>query len=282
MEQQSAPAKPSADPSRRQDLPWQLKLFSKTIKKKEKLKLLLPLIPAAPHQRFLDLGCAKGTLSYFLRSKGGDWVHADLDLVNLDEAASLLGNTVVRVGSSLLPFRNAAFDCVVSLDFIEHLEDDSQCLAEINRVLKPNGLLILSTPITGRRFILNRLKNLIGMKPEVYGHKREGYTLRELSQRLLHAGFTVRYQGTYSRFFTELVELTLNVAFTKVLQRRKRGPSPRDGQITVGSATEMRSHNKAFLAYSVLYPFTYAVAQLDRLIPFLKGYATLLIAQKQP
>ncbi|MBN2053820.1 class I SAM-dependent methyltransferase [bacterium] len=263
--------------------PWQLKLFHKSIKKKEKLLLLESLLPDTTGMRILDLGCSRGTLSYLLRARGGDWVHADLDLVNLNEAMALLGTNVVRLGQTL-PFKDSAFDCVVSLDYIEHLEDDSACLDELHRVLAPGGLLILSTPITGRPFLLNRLKNVLGMTPDVYGHKREGYTIAELDQRLRAARFTVERRSTYARFFTELVELAINVAFTKIMSRRRRsGPArqARDGHISPGSGRELQSHAKAFKLYSLIYPFTWSVSRLDKVIPFVKGYATILVARKQ-
>lgn len=45
-----------------------------------------------------------------------------------------------------LPFRNATFDAVVSFETIEHLEDYHAFLAEIKRVLRPEGVFICSTP----------------------------------------------------------------------------------------------------------------------------------------
>ncbi len=45
-----------------------------------------------------------------------------------------------------LPFADDTFDCVTSTDVIEHLTDPKKHLSEINRVLKPTGVLILTTP----------------------------------------------------------------------------------------------------------------------------------------
>lgn len=45
-----------------------------------------------------------------------------------------------------LPFEEDAFDCVVSFETIEHLEDQEGMLAEFRRVLKPDGFLLISSP----------------------------------------------------------------------------------------------------------------------------------------
>lgn len=46
----------------------------------------------------------------------------------------------------LLAYADNSFDCVVSFQVIEHIEDDKLFLKEINRVLKPNGLALITTP----------------------------------------------------------------------------------------------------------------------------------------
>jgi SAM-dependent methyltransferase len=45
-----------------------------------------------------------------------------------------------------IPFPDAEFDAVVTFETIEHIEDDAVYVAEIWRVLKPGGVLLLSTP----------------------------------------------------------------------------------------------------------------------------------------
>lgn len=45
-----------------------------------------------------------------------------------------------------LPFEDGRFDCIVSFETIEHLEDQAGMLAEFRRVLKPTGFLLISSP----------------------------------------------------------------------------------------------------------------------------------------
>ena len=83
--------------------PWQLRLVKKSIKKKIKLRLLDRFVAVRGSRVALDLGCAQGILSYFVRGKGGFWVSADEDLSNLRTAQELLKNNLVALrGTELL------------------------------------------------------------------------------------------------------------------------------------------------------------------------------------
>lgn len=53
---------------------------------------------------------------------------------------------VIEADASSLPFENESFDFVFCRDVIEHVLDEQLVFAEINRVLKPDGYLLLTTP----------------------------------------------------------------------------------------------------------------------------------------
>ncbi len=258
---------------------WQLKLFGKTLKKKEKLTIIRALLPDLQSKRCLDLGCAKGTISYFLAREGGIWFHEDLDLVNVQATRDLVGNRVAVIPPTNIPHPDGTFDIIVSLDILEHLREDRAFVSEMVRVLKPGGCLILSTPATGPVYLLNRLKNAVGLTPDQYGHVVEGYRLVDLKAMLWEAGLSIDLATTYSRFFTELTELMINLIFVKFLRKKTIGK--RDGHITPGSADEVRKYAKQLTAYSMIYPFVWALTRLDRLLWWQKGYATLLRAYKR-
>ena len=80
----------------------------------------------------LDLGCA-------------DSVYADLfpDRVGFDVKP---GKRVDVVGDAhKLPFADETFDCILCTEVLEHLHTPHQAISEMNRVLKKDGLLILTT-----------------------------------------------------------------------------------------------------------------------------------------
>lgn len=113
--------------------------------------------------RLLDLGC--GTKPF--QRPGIDWVGFDVE-----------GNPFAdAVGSATsLPFDAASFDCILSTQVLEHVDDPQRMLLECSRVLKPGGMLILSAP---QYFQLHE-------EPHDYFRFTE-YGLRVLLER---AGFT--------------------------------------------------------------------------------------------
>ncbi len=260
--------------------PWQIRLTAKSIKKKEKLTLLRQSLRFDPVRVGLELGCSQGMLSYHIRQSGGFWVSADEDLANLKEAQTLLGQNLVQLRGSQLPFGDRSFDIVVCPDYLEHVEADDQVLSEVARTLKPEGTLILITPHTGKFFLLHKLRAALGLKLEYFGHKREGYSSRDLEAKLRRSGLQPEKKVTYSRFFSEFLELILNAVYIKFFSRRP-AEKRRDGHIRPSSSNEFMARQKVFSLYSFIYPLVWVVSRLDRLLFFQKGYSLVIWARKR-
>jgi len=97
----------------------------------------------------LDAASGEGYGSAWLAHSAASVVGLDLHRPTI-EAARLryrASNLAFEVGSvTAMPFADASFDCVVSFETLEHLEDQEQMLAEIRRVLRPDGFAVISTP----------------------------------------------------------------------------------------------------------------------------------------
>lgn len=260
--------------------PWQLQVFKRSLKKKEKCKILEKMLEIPMDTLNLDLGCAQGTLSYFLRKRGGSWLSADQDFLNLLSTQNLVQENLVQLAEGPFPFKNNSFDSVISLDYLEHLDEDDSCLEEIHRILKIGGQLILATPQTGKFFWLHKLRYLLGMKLEFYGHKREGYSLRGLQMKLEKAGFVLLKHKNFSRFFTEFLELLLNFVYIKFFGE-KTPIDLRDGHIRPATSEEFGAKKTTFRLYSVVYPLIWLISRLDKALFFLKGYGLIIWAKRR-
>jgi ubiquinone/menaquinone biosynthesis C-methylase UbiE len=105
----------------------------------------------AEGRRVLDAACGEGYGTALLGTKAAEAVGVDIDAGSIRHAQSTYHSATVRFveGSCTeLPFPDASFDVVVSFETIEHLDaaDQPPMLAEFARVLKPAGLLIISSP----------------------------------------------------------------------------------------------------------------------------------------
>ena len=193
---------------------------------------------------------------------------------------ALLNEPVEHAAPDRLPYYNAVFDRVVVIDVHEHLVTVSELNREIERVLSPGGIAVVTTPNGAAWLPVAVLKRICGMHPRQYGHVVQGYTAAQLERMLLEVGLTPERRGAYSRFFTELAEFTINFGYVKILARRKRGPRVETGTIAPGSAEQLRAVERTYRMYAAIYPFVRAFSRLDVLVPGRGGYAVAVTARK--
>lgn len=95
-------------------------------------------------KKILDLSCAGGETAKMLDQLGYRVVATEYGLLpKMPGAIESVGGVDLN---AFLPFRSASFDGVDMVEVIEHIENQSQLVREISRVLKPGGVLLVSTP----------------------------------------------------------------------------------------------------------------------------------------
>ena len=98
--------------------------------------------------RVLDIGCSSGDYLAYLRTLGWEVYGVELD----EEAARYARENFgidVRAGAAehtLKEFPDESFDVVTMWHVLEHLFDPSSVLAEVHRILRPGGILMLEMP----------------------------------------------------------------------------------------------------------------------------------------
>jgi len=98
-------------------------------------------------RRILDAGCGSGPLSAALRAKGAIMTGFDASPAMVELARQRLGEDATLLVADIsrpLPFADGAFDDVVVSLVLHYLRDWTAPLAELRRVLRPGGRLILS------------------------------------------------------------------------------------------------------------------------------------------
>lgn len=105
----------------------------------------IPALGLASGSRLLDAPCGSGALTLALGGAGFNALGADVE----SEAAAFLGDRFRKVDLNCpLPWDDGAFEAVLSVEGIEHLENPFSFLREAHRILKAGGILVLTTPNT--------------------------------------------------------------------------------------------------------------------------------------
>lgn len=133
-------------------------------------------------RHILDAGCGSGPLSAALRDKGALVSGFDLSAAMIELARRRLGEDADVIVADLaepLPYADAAFDDVVASLVLHYLRDWTDSLAELRRVLKPGGRLILS---------VNHPIMYPWLNPDGYY-----FDVADFSYEAEHAGQTITY-----------------------------------------------------------------------------------------
>ena len=112
------------------------------------------------NKKVLDLGCRDGRLTRHFIDQN-EVVGMDIDKIALKECEKKLNIKTKWVDFSIqIPLATSSFDVIIAGEVLEHLPCPSITVAEVSRILKPNGLFIGSVP--NSYHIKNRLRVLKG------------------------------------------------------------------------------------------------------------------------
>jgi len=262
--------------------PWQLKMFKKGLKKNLRLKSLqraLGRIEDDERCMLITCGDNNGAMNYFLRELGGKWSWVDLEDTCIDEISALLGESVEFSADEKISFEDGLFDHVIAIDVHEHVEDPNVITQEIRRVTKPNGQIIITVPNGDEDKLAVRIKHALKMTKETYGHRRVGFTVDELSDLMVKNRITPLMVDTYSRFFTEMLELSINLLYVKVLKKDSKN-ADEHAEIAPATSAQLEKVSGSYKLYSLIFPIYWAISKLDLLLPFTEGYCVLITGRR--
>jgi SAM-dependent methyltransferase len=141
----------------------------------------LALAGAATSWRILDLGSGTGGNLRLLRDLTFPYrFGTDVSLVAAASCVRKNLAPMLLADATNLPFADGTFDLVMAMDVLEHIERDDLAAAEIRRILRPNGIAIITVPAFAA---------LWGPQ-DVLSHHLRRYRMRSLMKLLKAAGFT--------------------------------------------------------------------------------------------
>ncbi len=151
----------------------------------------------------LDAGSGFGQYSWYLARAFPTWEVTGIDIK--EEEVSACNRFAQQTGRPNLRFfredlttyqKKASFDLILSVDVMEHIEEDENVFANFFSSLKPGGLLLISTPSDlGGSDVKHQ-----GDTSFIEEHVRDGYSVQEIRAKLSKAGFeTINASYSYGK-----------------------------------------------------------------------------------
>ena len=187
---------------RPRDLEWR-KFFSK--------------LSLQPKEKVLEVGCGTGVTllrlekTYRIRGWGID-VAGD----SIKTAKSLGGSAQFSQGSATkLPFKDAMFDVVYSMDVLEHIEDQERAILEMVRVLKRGGRILIYTINKKQKFTFNWVLDKLGV--DIYknvAHDPRLFVDAKIVEKLLKNN---KISEIHISYYDAFFSLGINLIITLIL-----------------------------------------------------------------
>ena len=179
---------------------------------KKRLKIINKL---SRKGRLLDIGCALGFFLELARDDGWDVQGLEISKYAYNYAKNMLKLPVINKTLEKSGFKSNSFDVVTMFDIIEHLPDPKSTLKEIRRLLKPNGLLVITTPNIGSitaKILWRNWEEVRRVREHIYFFSEN--TLKKILESL---NFEVLRMESAGRFFSVKMAVERGKLYNKAI-----------------------------------------------------------------
>ncbi len=221
----------------------------------------------------VDIACGEGYGSAFLASVASSVIGVDIDseAVKFASKKYIKSNLEYIVGTcSAIPVDSGSVDVLVSFETLEHHDQHVEMMLEVKRVLKPNGLLIISSPDKTYYSDQRNFKNAFHVK-ELTSHQFEDLLRSHFkntffaNQRVMYGSLVIPnvntnvqfelYGGDYSKMNILSIEPFYNIAFASDGLLPEMGSSFFNGdQIILDRMNSIYNSRSYKLGYFLLSP----------------------------
>jgi 2-polyprenyl-6-hydroxyphenyl methylase / 3-demethylubiquinone-9 3-methyltransferase len=196
--------------------------------------------------KVLDVGCGGGFSCEFMAARGAlvSGIDQSAKCIQAAEKHTAVSGFKIdyrQATGEKIPYADATFDAVVCVDVLEHVEDVKQVIAEIQRILKPNGLFFFDTinrNFKSRLVMIWLMENILGEIQRGVHDWNKFIKPEELTEWLQNSGYKdVEIQGF--DLFSDVLKLNISAYQYYKKTGKVRVKINRDNSIMyIGKATK--------------------------------------------
>ncbi len=179
---------------------------------KKRVRTIFEWVDPQDDSLILDMPCGRGFyLNMFRYATQSHIIGAELDWDVIQKAQANVGHLDVPLHNAniySLPYANHTFDAVILSEVLEHLDDDVNALKEVYRVLKPDGVVVITVPNANYPFWWDPINKTLetifkthiqhGVFAGIWANHVRLYTLPQLRNAVTGGGFTIEAERSFT------------------------------------------------------------------------------------
>lgn len=167
-------------------------------------------------QTVLECGCGTGELLSFLKKQNFSVTGIDVSGQMLEGAAPAVQENVSLASTENLLFESESFDVVICKGSLHHVEDPASGLLEIKRVLKKDGILIISEPCRDNG-IWRKTAQIYTRLKSSFDKTHRNFSTAELNDLFKQTGFFVEEKEPFGFFGFLLLAMPQQFSLFKLM-----------------------------------------------------------------
>ena len=158
----------------------------------------------------LDAGCGDGVnLKYLCDIQHASFYGLEYNPIRIARAKEYVPTAHIVLGDLLnIPFKNDCVDIILLNHVLEHIHEDLEVLKELNRILKPDGILIIGVPNEGCFIALLR-NNIVQREIKRTTDHVQQYTETTIRKKLIKAGWRIKSMRREGFFLPHMIMNTI-------------------------------------------------------------------------